>query len=125
MGAFKLPESLSSLVERLQVVEFTWREVRIQLPKFAIYACLPQPVFDQMIIRKGYQMAILKFGRYRIPILDPFKDELSLHPNFVIILSHCRDNRFGLYGYPADTIDTVIELPLQHSSVKRIVKNFI
>jgi hypothetical protein len=125
MGALKLPESLSSLVEHLQVVEFTWREVRVQLPKFAIYACLPKPVFDQMITRKGYRMAILKFGRYRVPILDPFRDDLSFQPNFVIIISHCRDNRFGLYGYPADTIDTAIELPHHHSSVPRIVKNFI
>lgn len=125
MGALKLPGSVSSLVERLQVVEFTWRKVRIQLPKFAIYACLPQPAFDQVITRKGHQMAILKFGRYTIPILDPLKDELWFHPNFVIILSHCRDNRFGLYGYPADTIDTTIELPYHHSSVQRIVKNFI
>jgi len=125
MGTLKLPESVSSLIERLQVVEFTWQEVRIQLPKFAIYACLSQPVFDQMIPRNGYQMAILKFGRYRVPVLDPFKDDQSFHPNFVIILSHCRDNRFGLYGYPADTVDTTIELPRHHSAVPRIVKNFI
>ena len=125
MGALKLPESISSLVERLQVVEFTWRGVRIQLPKFAIYASLSQPVFDQMITRKGYQVPILKFGRYQVPILDPFKDDLSLRPNFVIILSHCRGNRFGLYGYPADTIKTGIELPFQHRAVQRIVRNFI
>jgi hypothetical protein len=125
MSTLKLPESVSSLIERLQVVEFTWRDVRIQLPKFAMYACLPQPVFDLIILRKGSQITILKFGRYKVPILDPFKDNLSFHPNFVIILSHCRDNRFGLYGYPADTVDSTIELPRHHSAVPRIVKNFI
>lgn len=125
MGALKLPESISTLVENLQVVEFSWRGLRIQLPKFAIYACLQQPVFDHMINRNGYQMAILKFGRYKVPILDPFKDDLGLQPNFVLILSHTRGNRFGLYGYPADLIETGIELPFYHRSVAQIVKNFI
>lgn len=125
MGTLKLPESISTLVEYLQVVEFTWQGIRIQVPKFAIYACIPQPVFDQIITRNGYHIGIIKFGRYKVPVLDPFKDDLNLQPNFVLILSHTRGNRFGLYGYPADVTETGIELPFYHRSVAQIVKNFI
>ena len=121
----KLPESISSLVERLQIVQMSWRSVSIQVPKFAVYAILAKPIFDQFIMRNGRKIALIKFGRYHVPILDPFRHDIDPTPNCVLIISHCRDNRFGLYGYPADYIEQDIEVPFYHRSVERIVKDFV
>ncbi|MFT4940252.1 MAG: hypothetical protein ACI88A_003304 [Paraglaciecola sp.] len=125
MKAFKLPESITSLVERLKIVQISWHDVPVQIPKFAIYAILPAPIFDKIIIRNGRKIALIRFGRYQIPVLDPFRSDIEPKPNFAVIISHCRDNRFGLYGFPADHIEDEIDMPMYHQSVQRIVKDFV
>ena len=125
MKAFKLPDSITSLVEQLQIVQLSWQGVAVQIPKFAIYAILPDPVFDEIVYRNGRNIAIINFGRYKIPVLDPFRSNIEPRPNFAVIISHCRDNRFGLYGFPADYIEQEIEMPMYHQSVQRIVKDFV
>jgi hypothetical protein len=125
MKGVKLPESITSLVEHLQIVQMTWQGVAIQIPRFAVYALLSKPVFDQFIMRKGRKIALLQLARYKVPILDPFRGHIDPQPNYVLIISHCRDNRFGLYGYPADSIEEGIDMPFYHGSVSRIVKDFV
>jgi hypothetical protein len=125
MKTFKLPESITSLVEQLKVVQLIWQGVPIQIPKFAVYAILPEPVFDKTVFRNGRKMALINFGRYQIPVLDPFRSDIDPHPNFAVIISHCRDNRFGLYGFPADEIEEDVHVPMCHQSVQRIVKDFV
>lgn len=125
MKALKLPESITSLVERLQIVQMTWQGVAIQIPKFAVYALLTRPVFDKLIMRNGRQIALMQFGSYQVPILDPFRSHIDPQPNYALIISHCRDNRFGLYGYPADHIEQGISMPFYHGSVQGIVKDFV
>lgn len=125
MHTSKLPESIRSLVEQLQIVEVTWQGVPIQVPKFAVYAVIDSPLYDQVVYRNGRHIGLLKFGRYNIPVLDPFRENVELKPKFVIIMSHCRGNLFGLYGYTADHVEFDINLPFYHGSVSRIVQAYV
>lgn len=125
MKTFELPKSISSLAQKLQVIELVWQGIPVQIPKFAVYAVIEKPVFDKTVDLSGRKIGLLHFGRYKIPVLDPFRGEIDFHPNFVLIISHSRDNRFGLYGYPADHIETNIQLSCTHRDVCRIVKDYL
>lgn len=125
MKTFELPKSISSLVNELQIIQMVWQGVPVQIPKFAIYATIKNPQFDQTVSRNGRKIGVLKFARYTIPVLDPFRGDIEFHPNFALIISHSRGNRFGLYGYPADHIESEIQLSSTHGSVCRIVRDYV
>lgn len=125
MRTVKLPESITSLVEQLQIVQFTWQGIPIQLPKFAVYAILEQPIFDKVVFRNGRQVGLLQFGRYAIPVLDPYRADVDPEPNFAVVISHAEANRFGLYAYTADHVDRDICVPFQHGSVAKIVQAYV
>jgi hypothetical protein len=125
MKTFELPKSISSLAEQLQIIEMVWHGVPVQLPRFAIYAIIENPVFDKVVFQNGRKIGLLHFARYKIPILDPFRGDIELHPNFAIIISHSRGNRFGLYGYPADHVESNIQLAYSHVSVNRIIRDYV
>lgn len=125
MKTFELPKSISSLADELQIVQMMWQGVPVQIPKFAVYATITKPLFDKIELRKNRKIGILHFGRYQIPVLDPFRGDIDFCPNFALLISHCRGNRFGLYGYPADQIEANIRLPSAHGSVSRIVQDYV
>lgn len=125
MKTFDLPKSISTLAEKLQIVQMVWQSVPVQIPKFAVYAIIEKPLFDKTVFRNNRKIGLLQFGRYQIPILDPFRGDINIHPNFALIISHSRGNRFGLYGYPADHIESNILLSAEHGSVCRIVKDYV
>lgn len=125
MKTSKLPESITSLVEQLQIVQLTWQGIPIQVPRFAVYAVLEKPLFDRLVYRNGRQIGLLEFGRYTIPVLDPFRANVDTNANYAIVFSHSRDNRFGLYGYTADHVESDIHIPFYHGSVKHIVQAYI
>lgn len=125
MREVQLPESLSSLVNTLHVVQFVWQGIPLQVPKFSVYSIVNRPVFDRTFFRNSRRMAMLKLGRYNIPVIDPFKGHIECEPPHVVIISHCRDNLFGLYAYPADHIEEDLHLPTDHRSVTRIIKDFV
>jgi hypothetical protein len=125
MKTFQLPKSISCLADQLNIVQMVWHGVYIQIPKFAIYATLSSPVFDQIVYRNGRQIGVLNFGRYQVPVLDPFKGDIDPCPNLAIIINISRGNRFGLYGYPADTVETDIQLAIENASVSRIIKDYV
>ena len=125
MKTFELPKSITSLTEKLQIVQMDWQGIPVQIPKFAVYAMLEKPLFDKIVFRNGRQIGLLHFARYQIPILDPFRGDIDFQPNFALIISHSRGNRFGLYGYPADHIDTDMQLDSSHGSVCRIVNDYV
>lgn len=125
MKDLDLPDSISDLVDHLQVVQVMWQGIPIQLPKFAVYAVLDDPVFDFFFYRNCKKMAMVSFGRYQVPVIDPFRADLDSTPAHIVIISHTRANRFGLYAYPADSVDAGLRLPISHRSVKRIVKDFV
>lgn len=125
MRTRKLPDSITSLVEQLQIVQVTWQGVPIQVPKFAVYAVLKDPVYDRTIYRNKRQVGLVQFGRYTIPILDPFRGNVEAKPKYVIVLTHTRGNSFGLYGYTADHVETDIKVPFYHGDVQRIVKDYV
>ena len=102
-----------------------WQGVPVQIPKFAVYAIIANPIFDEIVCQNGRQIGMLHFSRYKIPVLDPFRGDINCHPNFALIISHSRGNRFGLYAYPADYIASVMQLSASHSSVSRIVKDYV
>ena len=125
MKTFELPKSISSLAQELQIIQMVWQGVPVQIPKFAVYAVIEKPVFDKTVDLSGRKIGLLYFGRYKIPVLDPFRGDIDFHPNFVLIISHSRGNRFGLYGYPADHIETNIQLSCTHGAVCRIVRDYV
>lgn len=125
MNAFELPTSISSLAEELQITQISWQGVTVQIPKFAVYAVIDTPIFDQIVYKNGREVGLLNFGRYQIPILDPFRGNIEPTPNFAVVISHTRGNLFGLYGYPADSIDTDVHISSYHGSVPRIVKDYV
>jgi hypothetical protein len=125
MKTFELPKSISSLANELQIIQMVWQDIPVQIPKFAVYSIIKNPVFDQIVFRNGRKIGLLYFGRYQIPVLDPFRADIEFHPNFALIISHSRGNRFGLYGYPADHIETSMRLASTHGSVCRIVRDYV
>jgi hypothetical protein len=125
MKTFELPKSISSLAEKLQVIEMFWQGVPVQIPKFAVYAIIEKPIFDNVVFRNGRQIGLLHLARYKIPVLDPFRGDMDCHPNFALIITHSRGNRFGLYGYPADNIESDMQLSASHEAVCRIVKDYV
>jgi hypothetical protein len=125
MREVELPPVVSKLIDNLQIVQLDWHGITIQLPKFAVYAVLENPVFDKYFYRNGRKMGLIRFGRYHIPVLDPLRRDLQQTPNFVVIVSHSRDNLFGLYAYPADKVNDSIEIPYMHRAVNYIVKDFV
>jgi hypothetical protein len=125
MKTFELPKSISSLAEELQLIQMVWQGVPVQIPKFAVYAIIENPVFDKIVYRSGRLIGLLHFARYKIPVLDPFRGDIDFQPNFALIISHSRGNRFGLYGYPADHIESNIQLSCTHGSVCRIVRDYV
>lgn len=125
MRDVELPESIASLTDELQVVELVWQGVPVQLPKFAVYSILNKPVFDRFIYRNGRQIGVIELGRYNVPVIDPFRGDIDQSPEHVVIISHCKGARFGLYGYPADYVDANMQLPLYHRSVGRIIRDFV
>lgn len=125
MSEVKLPEAISELTKNLQIVQVHWRNVPIQIPKFAVYATLNQPVFDSFMYRDKRRVGLIKLKSYVIPVIDPFRGSLNEEPKHVVIVSHSKGNRFGLFGYPADNVEHDITLPFYHRSVKHIVKDFV
>lgn len=125
MKTFELPKSISSLTEELQIIQMVWQGVPVQIPKFAIYAIIEKPVFDNVVFENSRKIGILKLSRYEIPVIDPFREDIDFNPNFALIMSHSRGNRFGLYGYPADHIELDMQLSSSHGSVYRIVKDYV
>lgn len=125
MKTFELPKSISSLLEELNVIEMCWQGVPVQIPQFAVYAVIEQPLFEQVVYQNNRKIGLLNFGRYTIPVLDPFQADLDFMPNYALIISHTRANRFGLYGYPADHVELDKHFPISHPSVCRIVRDYL
>lgn len=125
MSHIELPDSISNLVDELQVVQLVWQGIPLQLPKFAVYSIINNPVFDRFIYRNNRRIALIKLGRYEVPVIDPFRGNIDQAPNHVVIISHSKGDRFGLYAYPADHIAEDISIGLHHRSVKRIVRDFV
>jgi|TARA_R110002111_G_scaffold56227_1_gene96056 hypothetical protein len=125
MKTFELPKSISSLAEELKIIQMVWQGVTVQIPKFAVYAIIEKPIFDKVVFRNARQIGLLHLARYKIPVLDPFRANIDFHPNFALIISHSRGNRFGLYGYPADYVVSDMQLPSSHGSVNRIVRDYV
>ncbi len=125
MREIDLPEPIAALVEQLHVVQFIWQGIPLQLPKFCVYSIIDHPVFDKTVFRNGRRIALVKLGRYEIPVIDPFRGHIESEPEHLVIISHSKGNRFGLYGYPADHVADDLHLPTNHRSVRRIVKDFV
>ncbi|WP_102797472.1 hypothetical protein [Bowmanella denitrificans] len=124
MYANKLPESILSLFDTLQLVELEWQGRCVQIPKFAVYAILDKPVFDRYSYIDGKRMGIIQLEPYQIPVLDPFSGCIQKVPDHVVVISHNKGNRFGLFGYPADRVRDHIRLSKQHRAVPHIVRAF-
>ncbi|WP_088329835.1 hypothetical protein [Lacimicrobium sp. SS2-24] len=124
MPTTRLPENIAALVDRLQLLEFEWRGRCVQIPRFAVYAVLQAPVFSRFLSRHGRRMGLICIEPYEIPVLDPFMADLNTPPEYVVIISHSKGNKFGLFGYPADLVRDNLQLGGEHAAVNQIVKAF-
>ena len=119
------PKCITELVGMLQVIQLRWHGITMLLPRFAVYSTLHQPIFDKFTQHNGKHIGLIKEGRYTIPVLDPFGQDLMCEPEHVVIVSHIKHNAFGLFGYPADEVKDSMCLPCDHQQVEYIVKDFI
>lgn len=125
MSESQLPSSIKHLTDSLQVVQFYCRNIPIQVPKFAVYAVLDNPVYDKMVYRDKRRIGLIKLGRYLVPVIDPLHGKLDERPNHVVVISQSKGNKFGLFGYPAEAVRDDMQLPFHHRSVKKIVRDFV
>ncbi|MBU2878654.1 hypothetical protein [Aliiglaciecola lipolytica] len=125
MRDIELPDSISNLADKLQIVEIVWQGIPFQIPKFAVYSILNNSVFDRFMYRNGRRVALIKLGRYEVPVIDPFRGNIDKPPEHVVIITHSKGDRFGLYGYPADHVADDVCVARNHRSVKRIIKDFV
>lgn len=125
MSGIQLPSSIKYLTDSLQVVQFYCRNIPIQVPKFAVYAVLDNPVYDRVVYRDKRRVGLIKLGRYLVPVIDPLHGKLDEKPNHVVVISQSKGNKFGLFGYPAEAVRDDMQLPFYHRSVKKIVKDFV
>lgn len=100
-----IPESVSSLFNKVKVERFWWDGVQVNIPFHCIYATIPNPVPNHYTEINGINVPILTLGGYNVPIWDPMHNELKQIPKYAIILSHQEGEKFGLYAYPADCQD--------------------
>ncbi len=119
------PKCISELLDTLQVVQLKWHGITMLLPRFAVYSIIHKPVFDKFTQHNDKHIGLIKEGRYTIPVLDPFGQDLTAEPEHVIIVSHIKRNAFGLFGYPADELKEDLRLPQNHQQVEYIIKDFI
>ncbi|GGD49719.1 hypothetical protein [Lacimicrobium alkaliphilum] len=124
MPTTRLPEVIAPLVDTLQLVEFEWRGRCVQVPRFAVYAILCQPVFSRDYYHQGRRIGIIQIDPYEIPVLDPFPGKSQQAPQYAVIISHSTGNKFGLFGYPADVVRDNLHLCGEHAAVEHIVKAF-
>jgi hypothetical protein len=80
---------------------------------------------DRFFYHKGRRLGLLSLGGYEIPILYPLPTGTWFQPRYVVVISHTRDNCFGLYGYPADELKYNLHLDVEHQSVKGIVTPYL
>lgn len=125
MSESQLPSSIKHLTDSLQVVQFYCRNIPIQVPKFAVYAVLDNPVFDKVVYRDKRRVGLIKLGKYLVPVIDPLHGRLDEKPNHVVVISQSKGNKFGLFGYPAEAVRDDLQLPFYHRSVKKIVRDFV
>ncbi|MEP1447886.1 MAG: hypothetical protein ABJK37_17425 [Paraglaciecola sp.] len=125
MKIYELPKSISSLINELQVVQIDWQNIPIQIPKFAVYAILENPLFDQFMFRNGKRIGLLQLGQYTVPVIEPFRADTEFHANFAVIISHNRGNHFGLYGFPADNLEADLRLSRSDGAANTIVSEYL
>lgn len=106
-----LPQSLRLLTTHVQVVQFWWDGISVQLPKHEVYAIIPNPVPEKWVEHNNKQHPSMTLDKYQVPIYDPLHDKLTEMPKFAVVVSHHDGDRFGLYAYPADHIDDPIAIP--------------
>ncbi|WP_026376812.1 hypothetical protein [Aestuariibacter salexigens] len=124
MAEFALPDSIQSLTSSLYLVNFDLHGVAFTVPKFAIYAIIPSPVFQRLVKHNGKTIAMMRLGRYDVPVVDPISQDIDPAPKYVVIVSMFKEGRFGLYGHPADHYSDDIQLPLTHNAVSRLRNEF-
>lgn len=124
MKTYELPKSISSLVNELHVVQIGWQNITIQIPKFAVYAMIENPLFDQIIVRNSKRIGLLHLGQYTVPVIEPFRADTEFQTNFAVIISHNRGNHFGLYGFPADNLEAKLRLSWTSGAATAIVSEY-
>lgn len=124
MSQTQLPSCIDVLINKLRVVQFNWQGNVVQIPHFSVVAVLDRPIIDRYMKRENRDIGLIYEGRYTIPIVDPLGGNISSSPAHVVIVSVIKYNRFGLYGYPADKIDSDLLIPANHTLIPAIVGEF-
>lgn len=124
MSSTKLPDSIDILVNKLRVAQFKWRGVPFQIPHFAVNAVISNPIIDKYVKRDEKYIGLIYEGRYTIPVIDPFKGDIDVAPEHIVVVHIYNDHHFGLFGYPANSILGDIYIPANHKVVSQITRAF-
>lgn len=103
-----VPETVSSLLNKIKVERFWWDGVQVNVPFHCIYAIIPDPVPDRYVLINGSNVPVMNLGNYQVPIWDPMHKKIQEAPKYAIVLIHQEQEKFGLYAYPADCLDEPI-----------------
>jgi hypothetical protein len=97
--------SLDNMGQVIDITPISWNGVPLHIPKFQIYAIIPNPVFSGFHHKDGKQFPLMDVETYQIPIVEPYGGSLDTPPKFAVVISHYIENEFSLYAYPADNIE--------------------
>ncbi|MBE1287140.1 MAG: hypothetical protein GJ671_05400 [Alteromonadaceae bacterium] len=97
--------SLNNMGQVIEITPISWDGVPLHIPKFQIYAIIPNPLFTSFHSKDGKRIPLIDVDQYQIPVLEPYGGLLDTPPNFAVVMSHHIQNEFSLYAYPADTIE--------------------
>ncbi len=114
-----LPMCIERYANRLVLQPFLWMGREWRVPYYQVYARLSSPVAEDVVDYRSQKVAILRLGKYDVPLFDPCHQDMDVLPSHAVVLSHCEGNRFGLFAYPADTILQPLFLPLGTHSLRR------
>lgn len=108
-----LHSTLERWANTLDIIPFSWNGLPLNVPVYAVYATLPNPVIDHFAHHGDSLVPILRLGKYKVPLLDPTKEGITTAPNYAVVITHQEKSRFGLYAYPADHIEETFSVAYQ------------
>jgi hypothetical protein len=104
---------IAQLSNTIEITPISWDGIPIHIPKFEIYAIIPNPVLTGSVEIDGKSVPLLVVEKYQVPVIEPFGGVVSTAPPFVIVLSHFVRDEFSLYAYPADNIEETYVISYQ------------
>lgn len=119
-----LHPTLAQWVDKIDIKPFSWNGLPLHVPVYSIYAIIPDPVADHYAYHGEQLIPVMKLDKYSVPLIDPSKEGIKHMPNYAVLISHIRDNAFGLFAYPADNIEDTYQISYVDWDISQNIKPF-